>query len=244
MSMSIDTVKQDLIEMMNGTDEGLHPELNKRVYHNGNWPVLSHPLVVMAPFGEHMVAGANRMFQFKTERIQELELDEKWNSIISFTERPYRIEALHRYADRMNDEQYWSSVGEWWMDSENIWQNRELWKELLTSDRPGRELIMSDEDRKTFEDMDDTLTVYRAACYEEVSEGEIGMSWTLARATAAWFSARWGKTEIVLKMTIKKSDALAFMNGRNEAEVIVPEPEGWEIEYAPSKYKRSHPGGE
>ena len=87
---------------------------------------------------------------------------------------------------------------------------------------------MSEEDRKTFECLPETLTIYRGCN----SHSKHGLSWTLDKAVAERFAERrhafWftkkGKAKFVkpqvIERVIHKSEAVAYFSGRQESEII------------------------
>lgn len=48
-----------------------------------------------------------------------------------------------------------------------------------------------------------------------------GISWTLSKEKAEWFATRFKDNGEVLTAEANKSDILAFLNGRNEQEIII-----------------------
>jgi hypothetical protein len=98
-----------------------------------------------------------------TKISKEAAIDEAYKSgeypkIVWFYERPYRVNALASVAPLMTDEEFWSTLGEAWIDSENIRHHLDEWEALLREDRPGRECIMTEEERDAFATLDDRIT--------------------------------------------------------------------------------------
>ena len=140
-------------------------------------------------------------------------------------ERPHRLDAFGELiATRVvKDIDYWELLGSIWIDSENIWQNFPNWKRLLRSKRPHKHAFMDADDKKEFKALPNRLTVYRGCV---CGQNETGMSWTLDKAKATWFSSRFlrrdkGEKPCVLEKTINKSKAFAYLTGRGESEVII-----------------------
>ena len=96
-------------------------------YRNGNW--VHHPLVVC-----ELSQNPNRLYRRKKKLVATAEADGDWDLNISLHERPYRIEALEHATQKGLSEspsEYWRLVGRVWRDSENIRQNRQLWKKMM-----------------------------------------------------------------------------------------------------------------
>lgn len=81
-------------------------------------------------------------------------------------------------------------------------------------------LLMDEEDYRSFQDLDDVVTIYRGVT--SVNEKNVkALSWTPDRETAEWFAHRFGENGTVYEAQIHKSHIYAYFSGRNESEVIV-----------------------
>jgi hypothetical protein len=123
----------------------------------------------------------------------------------------------------MTDQEYWKNVGSVWTDSENIWQSYDTWRTLWEKPRAGKRFAMDTDERKKLALMPSDITVYRGVNGKGISKRRknTGMSWTLDRDKAEWFSMRWGQEpHQILTGTVEKKDIHAFFEGRNEAEIV------------------------
>ena len=76
--------------------------------------------------------------------------------------------------------------------------------------------------------MEFPLTVYRGGVgdFEELADG---VSWTLNFEIASFYANTWPKTwgnkgqPLILTMTVESEDVAAFLNGRQEEELLIPE---------------------
>ena len=197
-------------------DRELHPDLAAYLWDSDSgMRFLKHPLMTELYTG--MDGMLNDRYLDKLDGIKEAEKEGRYSLIISIIyARPYRLDALLKYADKLSDHEYWETAGDVWTDSENIWENREEWLDVLSSARPGREAFMSEEERAAFEALPETITIYRGTAYPD----ESGFSWTLNRATARWFADRFGHGGEVLTETIPRDAAFAFLTGRGEEEIV------------------------
>jgi hypothetical protein len=117
-------------------------------------------------------------------------------------------------------------LGDIYVDSENVWQHRDEWLELLQSSLPGREMMTDEGDRAVFTLppekgglLDQTL-VYRGYRHED---GLDGFSWTLNKPTAKWFSRRLshqGGTPTVATGKVQRDDVIAYLTSRGELEIL------------------------
>jgi hypothetical protein len=211
-------------------DEPLDPELAAWIDDTESLgQMIKHPLVYDIT-GVQFPAPANARLKQKKEALARAYAEKDWNTVVYLHERPHRANALYRLAvdhgAEISNEDYWELVGSVWVDSENIYQNEDEWEFLLSSERPGREHMMDEEERAAFAALPDTLTVYRG-CHRELNED--GLSWTLDRDRAAWFAKRFasvtGSDPIVHVGEVSKSQVVAHFLGRNEAEIVLIEPE-------------------
>lgn len=213
-----DTMKQ----LVEDQTEQLHPDL--LAYYNseaiGGMGALTHPLVYSVPFFSNGMA--NRMYEQKLKQVARALDKREYLRYIFLHERPYRLEAFMEYAIEMSDHEYWKNLSDIWIDTENMWQNRDEWVEVLNCKRGSRASIMDHEDDRAFMDLPDQVTIYRG-CVTGLNEN--GLSWTLDKERAQWFSTRLnrlrGGQAKVLEKTVHKSEILAVFVGRGEAEVVL-----------------------
>lgn len=199
--------------------EPLHPDLVPYFETDGALGAqLRHPLVYQVPF--FSPGSANAYYIQKKEDLITAVLNREFNRIVYLHERPYRLEAFKQIAKDLPDTKYWSLLASIWVDTENQWQHLDKWKQLLSSDRPNRHYMMSEESDRTLTALDDEVTIYRG-CQKGLNEN--GLSWTLDKSVAKFFANRFGKKGIILEKKISKKDIVAIFLSRNESEVIYEE---------------------
>lgn len=201
----------------------LHPDLKVYLTEGSHFKSLQHPLVYGVPYTPEMNNYYNKRYALLTESTQQALKDRKPFRYIWMHERPYRLDAFVRYTEEadMSDDDYWEALGAVWQDSENVWQHFATWKRLLRADRPNKHMFMDEEDREAFAKLPDTLKVYRGCVRDQ---NEKGMSWTLDRKRATWFSKRFqraGEIPCVRSKTIRKDRVFAYLGGRGESEIII-----------------------
>jgi hypothetical protein len=81
--------------------------------------------------------------------------------------------------------------------------------------------MMDEDERKTFGELPDELTIYRGYAGKRKN----GLSWTLSLEKAEWFADRFemmtGETSYVVKGTCKKADVIAYFDRRQEDEILI-----------------------
>lgn len=216
-------MKDDFFDLLSKKEE-LDPELVDYIRPTSLGEMVNHPLVQEIFYRPQINAFLNRRLKAKKEALAIAEEQKDWHQAIFLHERPYRFNALFEdYQYSMNDEAYWSAVGEVWTDSENIWQNYHGWLDLWENERTHRECVMDDTEWKLFDELPETLTIYRGIHGDGLKYGDkIGLAWTLDKAKAKWFADRYHHPKKrVLSATIAKKDVFAYFIGRNENEVVV-----------------------
>lgn len=200
--------------------EELNPELAQHLTNTGgkyDWPMLHHPLVVSVPYHEQMNKIHNNTLRHKKKWLAEQEQAKNWDSAIYTHERPYRLQAFLKYARHMTDKEYWENLASIWIDSEGPGVNKRVWMDLFNSPRTGREFLMDEEERKFYQGLPDVITVYRGCNKKD----KTGMSWTLSKDTAKWFSKRLLQQGEVYEAQINKADVYAYFNSRHEQEILL-----------------------
>jgi hypothetical protein len=101
------------------------------------------------------------------------------------------------------------------LESNLIWIYKSIWIDMLTSIKDNNICIMYEEDKKKWDELPKKFRIYRGSAYED------GLSWTLSREKAEWFRDRFCDQDAkVWKRYVKKSDCVAYLNGRGEQEII------------------------
>lgn len=81
-----------------------------------------------------------------------------------------------------------------------------------------REIISYFKKLKYISDLPETTTIYRGVGSEKYRNG---ISWTLDKDKAKWFSTRFSKSGILYSAQVKNKDILYYISERNEKEIIV-----------------------
>ena len=198
--------------------EELVPEL-KAYLHHKTFPMIQHPLVYSVPHFQEMNAFVNAQLKHKTEAVEKALKKRDFVSYVFLHERPYRFQAIQKIAADVKNSDYWKLLSQFWIDSENIWQNKEAWRSLLLSQRPGRHHFMSMADREALASLPDKVTIYRG--YDARKGDPHGFSYTLNPDIAKKFARRfYGSLPEVKTRTISKEEILAYTNRRGEEEII------------------------
>jgi hypothetical protein len=181
---------------------------------------IDHPLCKELFYIERMNGWYNTVLFEKKKSVKETIDKKEWSHYLFLHERPYRLQAFLAIRDKMTDKEYWELLSSIWVDSENIWQNKAIWKMLLKSPRKGKDSFMSFDDglelNKLFKD-NGTIQIYRG--YVK-GKNKKGFSYTLDRDKAEWFSTRFQSTPYVKELTVTDKEVFAYLSGRGEKEII------------------------
>ncbi len=207
----------DYIKILN-TKEDLSDELKPYLTTVGSFEALRHPLVFCVPYFPQMNALMNKQFKHKKELLEKHLSEKEFGSYIFLHERPYRFDAFKKVEQNLSDKDYWELLSDIWTDSENIWQNLNEWKKLLKQRKETKHLFMSEADKEVFNSLPDKITIYRGCIPKQ---NEKGLSYTIDKEKAEWFSKRFHKNGKVIKKVVDKSEIFAYTNSRNEKEVIL-----------------------
>jgi len=199
--------------------EPLCPEL-KKYYSKGElFEMVRHPLLFSVPHSSTMNALLNMQLIERKNRAAKLLKEENYEAYVFMHERPYRFEAFKEIEQSLTDTKYWKMLSEIWTDSENTWQNLDEWKEYLKSPRKNKTAFMSKEDLAVYNSLPDMVTAYRG--YNEEYDNKDGVSYSLSKAKAEWFSKRFHKAGSVKKIVIPKEKIFAYTSARGEDELII-----------------------
>jgi hypothetical protein len=200
--------------------EELLPELKASIIDGGlfNRKSIQHPLVI-GDLGMMPNSDYNKQLIRKQERLKEFENDKNFESYLFLIEKPFRVtsfsELVKQNKIKRLSKKYWKILSFLWTDSENIFQNKELWDDLL-KDKTNSHFFMSKKDLNFFNSLENEFMVYRG-----YTHWENGYSYSLDKERAVFFANRFGQNGKVKEMLVKKEDVFAYTNSREENEIII-----------------------
>jgi len=209
--------QEQMIELMT-RKEPLCDELQACFSDDGSFPMVRHPLVYSVPHNDCQNALLNFQLQDKKREVKKMLDEGDYPGYVFMHEKPYRLNAFVEIKDKLKNEDYWNMLGEVWQNSENIWQNLDEWKILLRDTRPDKEKFMDADELSFYNALPDVVTAYRGYI---PGKNMAGLSYSLSREKAEWFAARWKEKGKVLTIKIPKKKIFAYLNGRNEQEIII-----------------------
>jgi hypothetical protein len=176
-------VEELMAKMVAEHSEPLNPALVPYLEQSGEgWMMLRHPLVYQVPFFSN--GSANAYYEQKRNAVEKATGDKNYKQFVWLFERPYRLEAFTKIADKLSDTDYWKLLSDIWVDTENQYAHLEEWKKLLASKRPNRHYMMTEEEDNILRALSQEVTIYRG-CQKGINED--GLSWTLDKSKAKFF---------------------------------------------------------
>lgn len=211
--------------------EQLDPELAENIVELHGIQFIKHPMLFVPLYVPNVQDGQlNAILRRKKEAREEMLTEGSWwQYIFLLYERPYQLDALLEISDQVGDAEFWDLVGDVWKDSENAYEQYDVWSEVFHFDRACREEMMDAEDQETLAKLPEQIKVYRGAQTSLTGEFDAadGFSWTLRRGKAKWFAERFRSvfaehaTAEVLTARVEKKNVIAYFDGRGEREILV-----------------------
>ena len=181
---------------------------------------IKHPLLFWASYDDSVTGIVNDSYKAKLKEAEKERKAKKWENWLMLHERPYRLDAFMSIASELDKKNYWELLSRIWIDTEFPTVNKDIWIQLFTRKLPNKRKLMSGKERRVLARLPDKdINVFRGYSDDEHADG---ISWTLSYEKAEEFAKRWGSEDAkIAEGMCKKEDILAFLNGRNEEEIII-----------------------
>lgn len=161
--------------------------------------------------------------QMKTGQI-EITFDEIDNIIVMIGSENRMAFGL-KLLNFLKGKHYWYALRNSYDSGDDLYEYRKRIKIAFLSKEPFRETLMEEDERKYLESLPDKLTIYRGMTLQEKEQSSFGCSWSLKKEVAEFFAFTYGRNyatqhleKVVHLLSIDKTDAIAYLGGRNEFE--------------------------
>jgi len=213
----------------------LYVDIEKPEGDSSFWPmILSHPLynscIVFDQTDGQMfsfVSDDGEIIDYNLHRANELMLEQINDTeyifhLLMLINKPYRIVFFDLVREGLSDEDYGECLKTSWLDSEfpSRSPNFSPGDYIEMFKNCNKQFLMSEKELEVYENLPDKVEIFRG---ESSGEYNMGMSWTLKKATAKWFANRWSEKYggddsggIVYSTTVDKSRVLAYFEGEEE----------------------------
>lgn len=226
------------------TVEELPPNLRQYVCRRGVLPMFYHPFFVsVVPVMLPEWIDLQEMINQREADAEEMLAAGNWGGFVARHERGYRLDAVLTLADTLKGQGvisarqaclFWRIAAEAWVGSE-LPENDPAYAQVINCGIPHREFMTLCQDRRALmniADDDDMIRIFRGVQSATLTGAKracrAGWQWTLSPLVADWFAWRWlsdtpprDKRSWVATTVIKRTDAVAYLTGRGEREIIV-----------------------
>jgi hypothetical protein len=148
---------------------------------------------------------------------------ETFDTLLQSTPKGQYIKLFKKFEKTFTDEEYWENLIYTYTIQDYQQNDYQFYIRLFSSKRKSREKMMSPEEQDFFNNLPDTITIYRGGSVSETKKG-YGISWTLNKDIAAKFvnikKSLSDDTMIIHEIEIPKQNVVAYVNGRKEEEII------------------------
>lgn len=138
-----------------------------------------------------------------------------------------RFDVFLKIKERLNGENYWYALRRSYETSDNLLKFSEIIKECFLKNEPQKKYLMDSEELEYFNSLPNEIKIYRGMTENELKQENFGCSWTLKKEIADFFANTYCRNfdtrhlkKVVHEITIKKGEAIAFFNSREEFEII------------------------
>ncbi len=128
---------------------------------------------------------------------------------------------------RMNPKTYWKGLADAYTCSDDTYRYKEIIRKLFGKNLPRREELMTTSEKKYFNALPNSLTIYRGMTVEESKSKDYGISWSLKESIAEFYCNSYMRNhstykmpKTIVKLLINKKEVIAYFNNRKEEEII------------------------
>lgn len=197
---------------------------------NNKWGMCNHPFIDSLFYTN----GGGEIVQVDEDNKEGLEaLRNQFNATLNrskslmqiyiMVRTPYKLTWLKFCKDFMSKKDFSEFLSYCWVEQENPNQDKNVSKRECISyfKKADKKVLMSEEDFKYYNNIKDKVVVYRGVA---IGRERLGLSWTDDLQKATWFQNRFNHGEdrgYLLRAVVDKSNVLAYLNSRNERELVV-----------------------
>jgi len=157
-------------------------------------------------------------------KIIALDHDLTFERILAEDEDPMKRLLTHTH--NLSDCDFWKYIGEFYMRSSGSIDVLQLLKLIFSSKRQNKDCLMTLEEKQYLDSLPDEIEIHRGMSVKESKNKNYGMSWSLSKKIAEFFAYEYyqtiasGKPMTVVTIKIPKNEAIAYLNRREEEEIL------------------------
>jgi hypothetical protein len=218
--MTEDGFEKLMDEILGRTDaapEDLVPELSATLITAGGNRWIKHPSCC-ARYEERNNAAYNARLREWRDCCSAKRANKEWSEYFRCYAEPFWPDALLEIKAEIEVHPWAQAVRAAWTESHELWCCSDRWRKVLGY-KAEVALMMTNEERAYLDSLGDEFTVYRG-CHKDSIEG---LSWSIKRSAAEYFADRIRAYSLrrIVERRVKRSDVIAFVGKREEAEVVV-----------------------
>lgn len=162
--------------------------------------------------------------KWKKKLFKQIDKAKNAEAVYMLVRSPYKLTFLKFIKDYLSQEDFADLLADAWVCQENPNMDVNVSVRTVASwfRAADKQNLMVEEDYQYWENLPEEFMVYRGVA---PTRTKLGLSWTDDKKTADWFAKRFTNIaegeSYMLSALIKKEEALAYFNTRNEKEVIV-----------------------
>jgi hypothetical protein len=159
----------------------------------------------------------NRMFDFRKQEVEEAFKTHNWRRWIFLHYGVNRQMAVLELCGKIEDAIFFSLVGDVWTDDSETGISSTFLESIffINHNREHYKFMMTQNELQELERKSDYLTIYRA----HSGHNQDGISWTLSPEVANDYLKLFNTT-LITKLTIEKSQVIAYFNRKCQEEII------------------------
>ena len=138
-----------------------------------------------------------------------------------------RFQIFLNIAPHLKGKKYWHALRNSYDASDNLFPYARLVRASYLRAEPGRQFLMDSGERNYLKRLPEQITIYRGMTELELEQKSFGVSWSLKKEVAEFFANTYQRNhatnhlkKTVHEITINKNEVVAFLNGREEFEII------------------------
>ena len=192
--------------------EPLHPDLHGYLETLGSGTYIRHPFCNEMILDIDRCGSIHQHIDFLVGRSDACFENQDWEGYLQCVAAPHQPVYFEKDQDQFGDEQYWRLLREVYDNQKFTYYQQNRFNRLLRSTRPGRENLMSPEERALLARLPDELTVYRGFSDDGCRTYAKGIAWTLDERQAVSYAMQFpdeGEPEVI-RGRIRKQDVWAI----------------------------------
>jgi hypothetical protein len=150
--------------------------------------------------------------------------ERNWGDILSWLDQTQKFRVFQNFESTMSNVEYWKGLRECYLGSDFAHLHSDTIAYYLFSSRGEKHNLMTAEEFNHLNNLPSQVTIYRGCSLSEIESGDYRFSWSLDKSVAEFFANKYfrntGLKGGVTRLTVPKSKIRAYLDGRNEQEVI------------------------